>query len=347
MVKVASLVSSSKTEDGWAAGLKLAQMGEFSFIILALALENQLIGDLDSSVLVCIALISMGVTPWLINRSGPIAAKLSGNKLHTRLQAQEQIITSMSDHIVILGFGRVGQSMARMLKLEALPYIVVDSDPIRVEESRTAGESIIYGDVGQRDILKSANIASAKVAIVTFDDHEKALRVINVVNQVNEDVTVIVRTRKDYDMQDLYDAGAKQVVPEVQEGSLMLISQVLHYSGVPMSRILKRIRNERKDRYQHMHGFFPGETTEITAETTDKLEFMHAVVLSEDAYAVGRSLEELKLTRKNVKVIALRRKGKEFENPSPDMQIQAQDVVVITAKPRRMERIEKYLLDGS
>lgn len=345
-VMFASRVAKTTAEDGWAAGFKLAQMGEFSFIILALALENGLISDLDSSVLVCIALISMGMTPWLISNSGVYAARLSGNKLHKKLQKQEQVVSKLHGHVVILGFGRVGQSMARMLKLEALPYIVIDSDPIRVEQSRTAGEAIIYGDVGQKDILKSANIMQAKLAIVTFDEHEKALKVINTIKHINEDVTLIVRTRKDYDMQDLYDAGAKQVVPEVQEGSLMLISQVLHYSGVPMSRILKRIRSERKEKYQHMHGFFPGETTEISYETTDKLEFMHAIVMSENAYAVGRSLEELNLVRKKVKVIALRRQGKEYENPALDIVIAAQDVVIITAKPRRMERIEKYLLDG-
>lgn len=345
-VMFASRLANTSSEDGWAAGLKLAQMGEFSFIILALALENRLISDLDSSVLVCIALISMALTPWLISNSGTMAARLSGNKLHKRMQQQEQVVTKLSGHVVILGFGRVGQSMARMLKLEALPYIVIDSDPIRVEQSRTAGEAIIYGDVGQKDILRSANIMQAKLAIVTFDEHEKALKVINTIKHINDDVTVIVRTRKDYDMQDLYDAGAKQVVPEVQEGSLMLISQVLHYSGVPMSRILKRIRSERKERYQHMHGFFPGETTEISYETTDKLEFMHAIVMSESAYAVGRSLEELNLIRRKVKIIALRRDGKEFENPALDLVIEAQDVVIITAKPRRMERVEKYLLDG-
>ena len=126
----------------------------------------------------------------------------------------------------------------------------------------------------------------------------------------------------------------------------MLISQVLHYSGIPMSRILKRIRNERKQGYQHMHGFFPGETTEITYETSNKLEFMHAIVMSEDAYGVGKSIADLDIIRRRVSVIALRRNGVEQASPSTSTVLAANDVLVISGKPRRVERIEKYLLDG-
>ncbi len=347
MVRISAWITHTDAEDAWAAGIKLAQMGEFSFVIIALALENTLISPIQSSIMVSIGLLSMAITPWLINKSGTIASKLSGNKLSKQVEQNNDIdAQGMQGHIVILGFGRVGQSVARMLKLEALNYITIDSDPIRVQESRTAGEAILYGDVSQKDILKKANILSAKLVIITFDQHNKALKVINAVKNLNPDIAILVRTRKDYDMQDLYDAGALQVVPEIQEGSLMLISQVLHYSGIPMSRILKRIRNERKEGYQHMHGFYPGETTEITYETSDKLEFMHAIVISEDAHAVGKSITELDIERRRVTVIALRRNAIETNAPDPSTTIMPNDVLVISGKPRRVERIEKFLLDG-
>jgi CPA2 family monovalent cation:H+ antiporter-2 len=347
MVRVSAWITNSDPQDAWAAGIKLAQMGEFSFVIVALALENALITSTQSSILVSIGLLSMAITPWLITKSGPIAAVLSGNKLAKQAGQNNQINSDkLKDHIVILGFGRVGQSVARMLKLEALNYIVIDTDPIRVQESRTAGEPILFGDVSQNDILKKANIQQAKQAIITFDEHSKALKVINSIKHINPEVGILVRTRKDYEMQDLYDAGALQVVPEIQEGSLMLISQVLHYSGIPMSRILKRIRNERKQGYQHMHGFYPGETTEITYETSDKLEFMHAIVISEDAFAVNKSLADLEIARRRVKVIAIRRNGIEQQAPSEESVVLAGDVLVISGKPRRVERIENFLLVG-
>ncbi|MFT6269382.1 MAG: CPA2 family monovalent cation:H+ antiporter-2 [Alphaproteobacteria bacterium] len=347
VVRISAWISREKAEDGWAAGFKLAQMGEFSFVIIALALENQLISKEQSSILVCMGLFSMAMTPWLIDKSGSFSLVLTGNKSGAAsLEANTPKSTSMQNHVIILGFGRVGQSVARMLKLEALPFQAIDIDPIRVQESRTAGEPVLYGDGSQKDILVTANIAQATSVIITFDEHSKAMKVINTIKAINPATVVLVRTRKDHNLQDLFDAGASQVVPEMQEGSLMLISQVLHYSGIPMSRILKRIRNERKQGYEHMHGFFPGETTELNYETSDKLEFMHAIVMTEDAFAVGKSIKELGMTNKRVKLISIRRSGKEQENPLPDYLIESQDVVVISGKPRRVERIEKYLLNG-
>ncbi len=156
----------------------------------------------------------------------------------------------------------------------------------------------------------------------------------------------MVRTKRDYELEGLYAAGASQVVPELQEGSLMLISQVLHYSGVPMSRILKRVRQERKGRYDHLHGFYPGETTEISYGTEDKLEFIHAVSLPGHAACLGKAINALTLSRMRVSVKGLRRDGKEIKDPDGDTSLQAGDVLVIAGKPRRVERAERYLLEG-
>ena len=347
VVRLSAWLTREKAADGWAAGFKLAQMGEFSFVIIALALENQLISKQESSILVCMGLFSMAITPWLIDKSGTFSAAIVGDKdKFTVLGENAPKSTHMDNHIIILGFGRVGQSVARMLKLEALAFQAIDIDPIRVQESRTAGEPVLFGDGSQKDILKTANIEHATSIIITFDEHAKVLKVIATIKAINPDIAVLVRTRKDHHLQELFDAGASQVVPEKQEGSLMLISQVLHYSGIPMSRILKRIRNERKQGYEHMHGFFPGETTELNYETSDKLEFMHAIVMTEDAYAVGKSLAKLAIASKRVKLISIRRSGKEQESPQQDYIIESQDVMVISGKPRRVERIENYLLNG-
>nr|WP_136251628.1 monovalent cation:proton antiporter family protein [Ningiella ruwaisensis] len=347
MVRIAALIYGTDAQDAWAAGLKLSQMGEFTFVIAALAVDNQIIDDATSSFIICVGVLSMAITPYLINKSGIIAAKLAKSPEPDMLPDSELTHAALPPpDVVILGYGRVGQSIAKMLKLEALAYVVVDIDPIRVQESRAAGERILYGDVAHKSILENARVTQAKLVIITFDNHEKSIKVINTLKSIKDDVQVIVRTRKDYKMDDLYKAGALQVVPEMQEGSLMLISQVLHYSGVPMSRILKRIRLERKKGYVHMHGFFPGETTEISYDTKDKLEFMHAVVITESAYGVGKTIEELDILRRKVSISAVRRDRQEISSPDPSFRLAANDVLVISGKPRRVERIEKFLLDG-
>jgi CPA2 family monovalent cation:H+ antiporter-2 len=349
VVSFSAFIFKQNRRDAWAAGMKLAQMGEFSFVIAALAVQNQVISSQQSSMIISVGLLSMAITPWLINVSGKFAQWITPNKdieSITSGLAQHEA-KDFTNHVLILGFGRVGQSVARMLKLEGIKYVALDFDPVRVHESRAAGENVMFGDVSQRDLLKSAGIANSQLALITFDHHDKALKVVNVITGLKPGLPIVVRTRKDYQSDDFYSAGASQVVPEIQEGGLMLASQVLHYAGVPMSRILKRVRNERKKGYQHMHGFYPGETTEITYGTKDKLEFMHAVMITNGAFAVNKTIKELDIERRRVKITGLRRNNKEIEEPDSDTLIIANDVIVISGKPRRVERIENFLLYGN
>jgi CPA2 family monovalent cation:H+ antiporter-2 len=335
-------------QDAWAAGLKLCQLGEFSFVLAALAVNHDILTSAQGSMLLSIGVMSMALTPWLVDRSPDFARYMSNEPVPPADTAASigNKHDAVVDHVLIFGFGRVGQSVSRLLKTEAIPYIVVDADPVRVQEAKTAGEPVYFGDVKQKDILRAVGIARAKLVLLTFDEHNKAISVIQLVSSLYPDLPIVVRTRKDYRMEELYAAGASQVVPEILEGSLMLVSQVLHLSGVPMSRILKRVRKERKGHYGNMHGFFPGETTEMDYVKQDKLEFMHAVILTDNAYAVGKSLEQLNLGRMRINVKGLRRGNKEVPDPDAHTEVLAGDVLVITGKPRRVERAERFLLEG-
>ncbi|MCU7554947.1 cation:proton antiporter [Alteromonas sp. ASW11-19] len=346
LVRLAAMFFKCDPVDAWSAGFKLCQIGEFSFVIASLATTHGVITSQQSSVLVSMGVISMALTPWLIDKS-LTAAQLLVRQPHIEEDEPGSYSKELlSDHVVIAGFGRVGQSVAKMLKMEGIPFIAIDGDPVRVFESRNAGEPILFGDASQKDILLNAGLSRAKLMLVTFDQPYKAEQVIDASRQIRDNIEVMVRTKRDYQLEALYKAGASQVVPELQEGSLMLISQVLHYAGVPMSRILKRVRAERKGRYDHLHGFYPGETTQISYGTEDKLEFIHAVVLNNRAYCLGKTLEELDLQSMRVKIKGLRRAGTEVAEPDGSASLQSGDVLVIAGKPRRVERAERFLLEG-
>ncbi|WP_421134720.1 cation:proton antiporter [Alteromonas sp. A079] len=347
LVRLASLLVQTDAVDGWSAGVKLCQIGEFSFVIAALATQYGVLTSEQSSVIVSMGIISMALTPWLMENSVKIARYLVSNNADALVEEIPLDTSSLAKHVVICGFGRVGQSVARMLKMEGIHFVAIDMDPVRVHESRNAGEPVLFGDASQRDILDSAQVSTASLILVTFDETEKAKQVITQTHQIKPDVDVMVRTKRDYHLEGLYNAGANQVVPELQEGSLMLISQVLHYAGVPMSRILKRVRAERKGRYDHLHGFYPGETTEITYGTEDKLEFIHAVVLSSHASCIGKKIKDIDFARLRVSVKGLRRNGKELIDPDLEAVLQPHDVLVIAGKPRRVERAERRLLEDS
>jgi CPA2 family monovalent cation:H+ antiporter-2 len=347
MVRVAASFVKTNPLDAWSAGIKLCQIGEFSFVIAALATTYGVLTTGQSSLIVSMGVLSMALTPWLMNNSLVLAKRIVANKSEDNAHNTLMVDNDLTNHVVICGFGRVGQSVARMLKMEGIAFIAIDMDPVRVHESRNAGEPVLFGDASQKDILSSANVENAKLILVTFDQPDKAKQVISGTHQLVQNADVMVRTKRDYQLESLYSAGATQVVPELQEGSLMLISQVLHYAGVPMSRILKRVRAERKGRYDHLHGFYPGETTEISYGTEDKLEFIHAVVLSEHAACMGKKIKDIDFARMRVSVRGLRRNGTEVKDPDHEAVLQPHDVLVIAGKPRRVERAERKLLEGS
>ncbi len=348
VLRLVARLLNSDAVDAWATGIKLCQIGEFSFVIAALATAEGVIDSRTSSIIISMGVISMALTPLLVTRSVAWAQKLEpASAVNVEPDSAIPEASALQNHIVIAGFGRVGQSVARLLKLENISFITIDADPVRVHESRNAGEPILFGDASQKDILENAGVGRASLLLVTFDQPEKARQVINAARQISPDINLMVRTKRDYQLDALYKAGASQVVPEIQEGSLMLISQVLHYAGVPMSRILRRVREERQGRYDHLHGFYPGETTEISYGTEDKLEFVHAVVLNNDAACLGQSLSDIDFQRMRVRLQGLRRNGSEIAQPDGNEVLQAGDVLVIAGKPRRVERAERRFMDGA
>ena len=164
------------------------------------------------------------------------------------------------EHVIICGFGRSGQNLARLLDKEDIPFIALDSDPQRVREAAADGSSVVYGDAGRREALIAAGLTKARAVAVTFADTPTALKILHHVQQLRHELPVIVRTVDDAELDRLTEAGATEVVPEVLEGSLMLASHLLLLLGVPLNRVLARIRAIREERYSLFRGFFHGAT---------------------------------------------------------------------------------------
>lgn len=322
------------------SAISLAQVGEFSFVVLALAVNYELLDINLSTKLVMVAVLSMAVAPWLVKNSVDIARRLHGVKPQQAEYEEIPTVEHGNELVLILGYGRVGQTIARFMKTEAIPYLVLDLDPKRVSEARRAGEPVYFGDVAKRSILKQAQIKEAKLIVLTFSSSRVLGEVLPLCRQLAPDANILVRTRDDEGMEELEQAGASQVIPESLEGSLMLVSQVLFQCGVPLSRILKRLEYERRNHYQYLHGFFSGEETDFT------LELLHAVALPKGAHVVGQTLGDIPWEKLRVEIRAVRRAGAEVESPELNWQIRPGDILIILGKPRRIEKAEHYLLQG-
>jgi CPA2 family monovalent cation:H+ antiporter-2 len=325
--------------------LSLAQAGEFGFVLLPLA--GGLVPDAILQPLLAAMVISMIATPFVIAASDRIVMRLSRSEWMERsLQLHRIAAQSMETerHVIILGYGRNGQRLARLLQAERVPYVALDLDPERVREAAAAGDRVVFADSSRRESLLAAGLSRAAAVVVTFADIGAALRVLSHIRGVEASLPVIVRARDEADIERLTAAGATEVVPEAFESGVMLASHTLVVVGVPLSRVMRRVSQVRDERYQLLRGLFhaPGEREDDEAATR-----LHAVTLHEGAHATGKRLRDLSLASLGVEIRGVRRRG---ERANLDAEsagaLQDGDVVVLLGRAEALAAAESVLLRG-
>ncbi len=333
---------------GIRTGIVLAQAGEFSFVILALGLEQKIIGGNELQLMLAATLLSMVFAALVIPYNGRIARKLV--KSYTRnssqvVEALDGVSKDLKNHVIICGYGRSGQYLGRFLKEENIPFIALDIDPTRVHDAAAAGEHVMYGDAGRRIVLEAAGGARAKALIVSYSDMRASMKVLHVAQESYPNLPVIVRTYDDADMDTFRDAGATEVVPEVLEGSLMLASHALVLLGVPLNRVVKRIRLFREERYKMFKGYFRGATDANNVDTQQVQ--LHSVEISKNSYAKKLRLDHIDIARFNVEVQLIRRPNMlEDIAPRGDITLADGDVLVLLGLPDNLVAAEVYLISG-
>ncbi|HXF46203.1 MAG TPA: cation:proton antiporter [Burkholderiaceae bacterium] len=328
------------------AALPLATAGEFGFVLLQQAGGLQLLPPEMMQIVLAAMLLSMLATPFLIQYGDRIALRFVASEWMQRALALTQIATrsmATEKHVVICGYGRTGQHLAKMLEQENIDYVALDLDPDRVREAVAAGDSVVYGDAARRETLAAAGVNRAAALVITYNNTASALKVIHFAHELNPRLPIIVRTADDADLDKLQRAGATEVVPEIFEGSLMLGSHALVLLGVPLARVVKRVRAARDSRYRLLRGYFHG--ADDAAEFDDEAHVrLHSVAIEADAAAVGRRLGDLGLAAVGAEVTAVRRRGIRGADPSEDLVLQAGDVLVLRGLPEALELAEQRLL---
>ncbi len=326
------------------SGLGLAQAGEFGFVLLTLAGEVDLLPYEVMQNVLAAMLLSMLVAPFLIHHAEIIVRRISPDEWMDRAMQIHQIAVrsiATDAHIIICGYGRSGQELARFMKQENIRCIALDLDPDRVREAMSAGESVVYGDAAKREVLLAAGLMRAKTLVVTYDDKHSALKILQHVNDVRPDLPVVVRTADDTHIEALKQAGAAEVVAEVLEGSVMLASQALLLSGIPFNKVIRRIREARARRYSMFSSFFltPAYSAGETVESLQP-RFQTVLLNTRDA-AVGKTLDEVNLAELEVEVNAVRRQNSRGSQPAGDMVLQAGDVLVLLGESVALMMAEK------
>ena len=230
--------------DALRVGLLLAQGGEFAFVLFHTALNSGILPPSTGQMLMVAVAVSMFATPFLAELGARLAHRL-GREIADETAALTEEAEALSNHVVIAGFGRVGQTVAKVLTAAGVPYIALDLDAARVARCRAAGMPVFYGDASRVDVLAAAGAGRARAAVLTLDQAAAVERALGALHQHYPELRIFVRGRDPEHSRKLQERGATAVVPEAVEASLQLGGIVLQEagaSGEEAARIVQQLR---------------------------------------------------------------------------------------------------------
>jgi|KBSSwiStaDraftv2_1062776.scaffolds.fasta_scaffold00196_8 CPA2 family monovalent cation:H+ antiporter-2 len=350
---VAALVTRPFTTTRFKAlrtGIVISIGGEFGVALCTIGLQSRVIpAPLGEPLLVALVL-SMVLSPFVLNNNKRIARFLLREKgpPGTAIEREDAATSEIAqrEHVILCGFGRVGQNIGRVLESQGFEYIAVDLDPARIRAARQAGDPVLYGDSSDDEMLAKAGLDHASAVVISFSDPRTAIGILHSIRRLRPRVPVLVRTQDDGRLKELQDAGATDVVPETFEASLMLVSHVLMLLHVPVTRVVRAIGEIRNNRYAVLRNIVPRGDPRPFDESLDHREELRSVVIPPGAWAVGRTLQDVRSRGMEVTFTGVRRQGILGREPAGETVLRDGDIVVIYGQPEDLARAESVLLAG-
>ena len=330
-------------------GLSLAQGGEFGFVLLAQANTLGIVDNPTMQPVLAAIVLSMLAAPFIIEHGENMARRFSSAEWMNRaMQLTTIAAQTMAEeqHVILCGYGRSGQNLSRLLEKESISFIALDLDPQRIRDATAAGESVVYGDASRNEVLIAAGLMRAKLLVISYADTISALKILRHVQTLRPELPVVVRTLDDTDIDLLKEAGAAEVVAEIMEGSIMLASHALMHLGVPLNRVLDRMRKTREQRYSLFRGFYRGISDEEKESSERMQPRLQNVMIASGSAAIGKTLGELNLGSFLVEVPAVRRRNVRELLPNDETRLEVGDVLVLRGAQENLAAAEIKLLQG-
>jgi monovalent cation:H+ antiporter-2, CPA2 family len=331
-------------------GIVISIGGEFGIALCTILLQAKLVPEARGEPLLVAIVLSMVLSPLILNNNKRVARFLLREHAPARTAVEREDAATgeiaQREHVILCGFGRVGQNVARVLESQGFEYIALDLDPARIAAARQVGDPVIFGDSADEELLTKVGLVTASAVVISFSDPATSVGILRSVRRLRPEVPVLVRTADDARIKELQDAGATEVVPETFEASLMLVSHVLMLLHVPVSRVVRAIGDIRSTRYAVLRNIVRRADARPVDELSEHREELKSVVVPPGAWAVGRSLAEVKSRGVEVTFTGVRRQGILGREPASDTVLRDGDIVVIYGQPEELEHAEAVLLAG-
>ncbi len=331
-------------------GIVISIGGEFGVALCTIGLEADLIPPRLGEPLLVAMVLSMVLSPLILNNNKVVARFLLREQGPPRTASEREdaatIEIARREHVVLCGFGRVGQNVARVLESQGFEYIALDLDPARIRAARQAGDPVVFGDSADESLLVKVGLETASAVVISFSDPATSLGILHSIRRLRPEVPVLVRTADDARIKELQDAGATDVVPETFEASLMLVSHVLMLLHVPVTKVVRTVNEIRNTRYAVLRNIVRRGDARPIDDSHEHREEIKSVVVPPGAWAVGRTLRDVRGRGVEVVFTGIRRMGILGREPAGDTVIRDGDIVVIYGQPEELERAESVLLAG-
>lgn len=337
------------------SSLNLAQVGEFSFVLAVAGLSAGLISKEIYQGFLSASVLTMLLTPFVMQISPFIATRLSSRKLLGRLEnikamsEHKEFPKKRRDHTIIIGFGLNGRNLARVLREVDLPYVVLEINIGTVRDMKKRGEPIYYGDGTKVEVLRRLGLVTAKILVVAISDPSSCRDIVKTARKQNPELYIIARTRYISEVDDLLKLGADEVIPEEFETSVEIFSTVLSLYHIPKNEIFNLADMIREDGYKALR------QTRLTARKPlfDRVTVLSKVAVElytipDNSPVVGKSIENLKFrTKTGATIIAIERENQVHTSPHPAFRFAVGDIVFVTGKREHINQAHLYLIEGA
>jgi CPA2 family monovalent cation:H+ antiporter-2 len=351
LIAVITRLSGYNTTVAARTGLILAQGSEFGFAILSLALSHRILPPDYGQVVLAALLISIALSPLLIRFNKKITSFFyKKNRISLEEPDKKKLrdlTKNLHDHVIVCGYGRVGQHIARVLDKIKYSYVCLDLDAELVHYASMAGEHVIYGDPTHPGILKAVGLDQAKILVISFNDLRSTIRILGMLEKSYPDLPKLVRCTDEFELKQLKSCGATHVIAELFEASIAFSDHLLRLIDVPENKILQLMEDIRRKDYNLLQRVFTGSHISTMAEDISLHKQLKPVLLTEGAYAIGKKVKSLKLKNTGVDLVAIRRGNRKFSRLlQSNIKLQMDDIIVVYGTHADIDKAEKKLKEG-